>query len=150
MCAQSMDSLDRFLMCTSLVGLKISILDQDSIVVNNGKRLKNYNLKNCKIQWFKKFVGCTMIYVHVGFFSNQSKIVNVNTMGCVTLWPCHLHFKSIIRQKKNYGISNISPCKNIIFKKSSKRNQNPSRYHKSVSNLKFQYKIKYHLSKILV
>jgi hypothetical protein len=28
--------------------------------------------------------------------------------------------KSILRQKKNYGNSNISPCKNIIFKKSSK------------------------------
>ncbi len=25
-------------------------------------------------------------------------------------------FKSILRQKKNYGDSNISPCKNIIFK----------------------------------
>jgi hypothetical protein len=35
---------------------------------------------------------------------------------------------SILRQKKNYGNSNISPCKNKIFKKSSKGNQNPSRY----------------------
>jgi hypothetical protein len=42
------------------------------------------------------------------------------TMGCFTLWPCHL---GILRQKKNYGNSIISPCKNIIFKKSSKRNQ---------------------------
>jgi hypothetical protein len=25
--------------------------------------------------------------------------------------------KYILRQKKNYGNSNISPCKNIIFKK---------------------------------
>jgi len=25
--------------------------------------------------------------------------------------------KSILRRKKNYGNSNISPCKNIIFKK---------------------------------
>jgi hypothetical protein len=41
-------------------------------------------------------------------------------------------------------------AKNIIFKKYSKRNQNPSRYHKSASNLKFQYKLKYHLSKILI
>jgi hypothetical protein len=30
--------------------------------------------------------------------------------------------KSTLREKKNYGNSNISPCKNIIFKKSSKRN----------------------------
>jgi hypothetical protein len=37
-----------------------------------------------------------------------------------------------------------------LKKKSSKRNQNPSRYHNSISNLKFKYKPKYHLSKILV
>jgi hypothetical protein len=29
--------------------------------------------------------------------------------------------KSILRQKKNYENSNISPCKNIIFKKFSKQ-----------------------------
>jgi hypothetical protein len=60
----------------------------------------------------------------------------------LTLWPCHLHEKSILRQKKKYGNSNISPCKNIlIFKISSKRNQNPSRYYNSIiTNLKFQHK----------
>jgi hypothetical protein len=42
-------------------------------------------------------------------------------------------------------------CKNIIFKKSSKRNQNPSRYYyNSITNLKFQQKPKYHLSKNLI
>jgi hypothetical protein len=34
--------------------------------------------------------------------------------------------KSILMEKKNYV---NSPCKNIIFKKSSKRNQNPSRHN---------------------
>jgi hypothetical protein len=58
--------------------------------------------------------------------------------------------KSILRQKKNYENSNISPSKNIIFKKSSKRNQNPSRYYNSITNLKFQHKPKYQLSKILL
>jgi hypothetical protein len=58
--------------------------------------------------------------------------------------------KSILIQKKNYGNSNISPCKNIIFKKSSKRNQNPSRYYNSITILEFQHKPKYHLSKILI
>jgi hypothetical protein len=58
---------------------------------------------------------------------------------------------SILRQKKkNYGNSNISCCKNVIFKKSSKRNENASRYYNSVTNLKFQHKPKYHLSIILV
>jgi hypothetical protein len=31
----------------------------------------------------------------------------------ITLWPCPLTLKSILRQNKNYGNSNISPCKNI-------------------------------------
>jgi len=35
--------------------------------------------------------------------------------------------KSILRQKKNYGNSNISPCKNIIFKKSSSK-RNPKSF----------------------
>jgi hypothetical protein len=57
--------------------------------------------------------------------------------------------KSILSQKKNYGNSNISPCKNIlIFKKSSKTNQNPSGYYDFITNLKLQHKSKYHLSKI--
>jgi hypothetical protein len=37
-----------------------------------------------------------------------------------------------------------------LKKKSSKRNQNPSRYYNSITNLKFQHKPKYHLSKILI
>jgi hypothetical protein len=57
--------------------------------------------------------------------------------------------KSILMQKKNYGNSNISPCKNIIFQKSSQRNPSPSRYYNFLANLKFQHKLKYHLSKIL-
>jgi hypothetical protein len=58
--------------------------------------------------------------------------------ACHTVWgPYHLRTwkVSILRQKKNYENSNISPCKNIIFKKSSKRNPNPSRYYyKSITN----------------
>jgi hypothetical protein len=37
-----------------------------------------------------------------------------------------------------------------LLKKNSKRNQNPSRYYNSITNLKFQHKLKYHLSKILI
>jgi len=49
------------------------------------------------------------------------------------------------KKKKNYvKLKNISSCKNIIFKKSSKRNQNPSRYYYNsiITNLKFQNKPK--------
>jgi hypothetical protein len=50
--------------------------------------------------------------------------------------------KRILREKKNYGNSNISPCKNMVFQKSSKRNQNPSSYHNSITNLEFQHEPK--------
>jgi len=41
-------------------------------------------------------------------------------------------------------------AKIYLQKKSSKRYQNPSRYHNSIiTNLKFQHNPKYHLSKIL-
>jgi hypothetical protein len=50
--------------------------------------------------------------------------------------------KLILMQKKNYENSNISQCKNIIFKKSSKKNQNPWRYQNSIINLKFQTQAK--------
>jgi hypothetical protein len=58
---------------------------------------------------------------------------NPKNKGCVTLtvaWPFTL--KRILRRKKNYGNSNFSPCQNIIFKKSSKRNQNPSIYNTTI------------------
>jgi hypothetical protein len=57
--------------------------------------------------------------------------------------------KVSLGKKKNYENSNISPCKNIIFKKSLKKIQNPSRYYNSITNLEFQHKPKYHVSKIL-
>jgi hypothetical protein len=45
--------------------------------------------------------------------------------------------KRILRKKKNYQNSNNPPCKNIVFTKSSKRDQNPSRYYNSVTNVMF-------------
>jgi hypothetical protein len=38
---------------------------------------------------------------------------------CVTHYGLAIYNKKkyLLRQKKNYGNSNISPCKNIIFKK---------------------------------
>jgi hypothetical protein len=59
--------------------------------------------------------------------------------------------KKYLKTKEElYGNSNTSPCKNTIFKKSSKRNQNPSRYYNSLTNLKFEHKPKYHLSEMLI
>jgi hypothetical protein len=39
----------------------------------------------------------------------------------------------ILRPKKSFKNSHGSPCKNIIFKKSSKRNQIPSGYYNSLT-----------------
>jgi hypothetical protein len=58
-----------------------------------------------------------------------------------------IYIKKHLNAKEELLNSNISPCKNIIFKKSSIRNQSPSRYY---NYLKFQYKPRYHLSKILI
>ncbi len=85
-------------------------------------------------------------YYQTQFFSTQEQGVCHNVALPFTL-------KSILRQrKKNYENSNILPCKNIIFKKSSKKNENPSRYYCNsiIINLKFQHNPKYHLSKILI
>jgi hypothetical protein len=47
-------------------------------------------------------------------------------------------FNGILRHnKKNYENSNISPCKNVVFKKSSKKNRlkNHSRNYNFITNL---------------
>jgi hypothetical protein len=56
----------------------------------------------------------------------------------------YLKAKEELRKLKYFTMQN-----NIFFKTSSKRNQNPSRYYNSVTNLKFPYQPRYHLSKIL-
>jgi hypothetical protein len=61
-----------------------------------------------------------------------------------------IYIKKYLKKKKNYGNSNISPCKNIMLKKPSKKKPNPSKYHNSITNLKFQCKPKYHVTKILM
>jgi hypothetical protein len=54
--------------------------------------------------------------------------------------------KSILRQKKNYENSNIHHAKYNLQKSPSKINQNPSRYHNSITYLKSKYKSLFHKS----
>jgi hypothetical protein len=80
------------------------------------------------------------------FKSLESTNIKVEAnKGCVN-YTVALPFtlKSILRQKKSDENSNISPCKSMIFKKSSKRNHNPSRsyFNSIITNLKFQHKPK--------
>jgi hypothetical protein len=48
-----------------------------------------------------------------------------------------IYIRKYLKAKEELWNSDISPCKNIIFKQSSKRNPNPSRYYNSITNLKF-------------
>jgi hypothetical protein len=56
--------------------------------------------------------------------------------------------KSILRQKMNYGSSNMQNCN--FQRNPLKETQNPSGYYNLITNLKFQHQPKYHLSKILI
>jgi hypothetical protein len=56
-----------------------------------------------------------------------------------------IYIKKYLKAKEeNYGNSNIyftmQKKKKNLQKKPSNRNQNPSRYHNSITNLKFQHK----------
>jgi hypothetical protein len=56
-----------------------------------------------------------------------------------------IYIKKYLKAKEElWKLKYISPCKNIIFQKSSKRNQNPSKYYYNSirTNLKFQHKPK--------
>ncbi len=51
-------------------------------------------------------------YTHL-LTTTITNLCSLFNKGCVTPWPCH-SLTSLLRQKKNYGNSNIiSPCKNI-------------------------------------
>ncbi len=78
------------------------------------------------------------------FHLKCKKIILLSIRG-VSHCGIAIYIKIYIKEKKqNYGNSNISSCKNIIFKKFSKRNQNPSRYYYNsiITNLKLQHRHK--------
>jgi hypothetical protein len=61
------------------------------------------------------------------------------------------YIKKFLKAKEElWKLKYFTMQKYNLKKKSSKRNQNPSIYHNSIINLKFQHKPKYHVSKILI
>ncbi len=99
--------------------------------------------------WTSLQVSFELLIPNIGEFEVSEK-ERKNKGVCV-----NVSLRQKKKKKKNYGNSNISPCKNIIFKKiliKKKENQNPSRYYYNsiITNLKFQHKPKYHLSRILM
>jgi hypothetical protein len=63
-----------------------------------------------------------------------------------------IYIKKYLKAKEEFMETQIFHHPKIVSsKKSSKRNQNPSRYYNSTrTKLKFQHKPKYHVSKILI
>jgi hypothetical protein len=68
--------------------------------------------KVAALSWKCKFRGAQFLYnfdLGLGGGHMEQGVCHNGGLG-------HLHLKSILRQKKkNYGNSNISPCKNIIL-----------------------------------
>jgi hypothetical protein len=73
-----------------------------------------------------------------------------NNQGVCHTMSLPFTLKIILKQKKKYVNSNIFTMQKYNLQKSFKRNQNPSRYYNSKTNFKFQHKLKYHFSKILI
>jgi hypothetical protein len=80
------------------------------------------------------------------------KLPYSNPTRGVSLGGLAIYIKKYLKAKEEelWKLKYFTIAKIIIFKQSSKRNQNPSRYYNSITNLKFQHKPKYHLSKILI
>ncbi len=69
----------------------------------------------------------------------------------ITLWPCPLTLKKYLKAKQElWKLKYFTVQKYNLQKNPLKENQNPSRYHNYVSNLKFQHNPKCHFSKILI
>ncbi len=129
-------------------------------------RLSSPNLHDKSTNWVSPNLydiarlSFTKIYKRKAFQNlhdkNQIHLTNVqiqakrNNKWCITLWPGHLHKKVSEGKRRIIEIEIFHHAKIQSFKTSSKRNQNPSRYRNSITNLKFKHKPKYNVSKILV
>ncbi len=67
-----------------------------------------------------------LIYMCLCVFKQSRGNGSLNKQGVCHTVALPITLKGILMQKKNYENSNISPCKNTMFKKSSQRNQNLS------------------------
>jgi hypothetical protein len=59
------------------------------------------------------------IHKSQGIGEREGFFVFLKKQGVCHIVALSFTLKCSLRQKKNYGNANISPCKNIIFKKSS-------------------------------
>jgi hypothetical protein len=98
------------------------------------------------IRW-TKFVAnqwWVVLYIYKKTFESK-KARNVSHCGLAIYIKKYLKAKEELCKLKYFTMQTYN-----LQKKSSKRNQNHSSYYNSISNLMFQHKPKYHLSKILI
>jgi hypothetical protein len=70
---------------------------------------------------------------------NSSKFHTLKTRG-VSHRGLSIYIKKYLKAEEELSNLNISPCQNILFKKPSKRNQNPARYYNSITQVSTQAK----------
>ncbi len=73
--------------------------------------------KKCVSKLIKVFSTVSKAYQKTSRFGMVKAWSQTKTRGVSHTMALPFTLKSILRQKKNYGNSNISPCQNIIFKK---------------------------------
>ncbi len=111
------------------------------------------------VLWFLRTISEVYKYMCFALLVG-SRLQKVRTVQHWTKWTRGVShtvalpftLKSIFRQKEElWKFKYFTMQKYNLQKTSSQRNQNPSTYHNSIiTNLKFQHKPKYHLSKILI
>jgi hypothetical protein len=72
------------------------------------------------------------------------------TRGVSHFGLAKIYIKKYLKAKEGLWKLKYFTMQKYNLQKSSKRNQNPSQYLNSITNLKFQHKPKYHLPKILI
>jgi hypothetical protein len=83
-------------------------------ILRQKKTYGNSNISSCKNLIFEKIL-----------LRNKNPFKTILTRGVSHYGPAVYIKKSFLKRKKNYGNSNISPCKNLMFQKLFSRNQNP-------------------------
>jgi hypothetical protein len=127
--------------------------------MGRGEERCHWFLSQILNSWFLRYVlplWWRLCWSVIIIICSSSCIAYTNNKGCVTLWSCHFALKSIKKylntKEELWKLKYFTMQKyNLPKKKKPSKKNNPSRYYYNsiITNLKFQHKPKYHLSKIL-
>jgi hypothetical protein len=152
---QSQESLQPIMFCIFLVPSDFQTQPQNEhSVLRERRNTLAMILKTCyyycscctlhQLMIHQNYNILTIVVLVVSF------IIKTKTRG-VSRCGLAIYIKKYLKAKRRIMKTQIFHNARIwSSKKSSKRNQNPSRYYNSRTNLKFQHKPKYHLSRTLI